>query len=251
MQILNKMTNNGFTLIEIMIAMALSGIVSAMIYKTYISQQKTYIAQKQIANIQQNLRSCTYLLEEEIKRTGFNPRGCANPSILIADKSQFQFQADINENGNDFTKNPIPPNPAASGIDPNEQIRYSLNNDKDKNGIADKFPCALGRSTWNGGLMPMADNIEVLNFVYLDENGGVLEPLPLNPTLLSKIKSVEITIIARSQLPDRRHIDTGLTDPDGGERKGYFNLQGDLILNQPDDNYYRRCVSKIIRFRNI
>lgn len=246
-----QMTNDGFTLVEIMIALAVSCIVSGAIYSFYSSQQKTYRTQQQIANMQQNLRSCTYLLEKEIKLAGYDPRGCANPSILIAGKGQFSFQADINGNCNDFTLTPRPSNPAKPRIDSNEQVRYGLNNDKDKNGVADKFPCALGRATWASGLMPMADNIEVLNFVYLDANGIVLAPLPLDQAALLKIRTVEVTLISRSQSPDRNHVDGGLQDPLGGKRKGYFNLRGDLIRHAPYDNYYRRSVSKIIRLRNI
>ena len=52
----------GFTLLELLIAMALSIIIMAAIYSTYYSQQKSYLVQEQVAAMQQNLRAATFYL---------------------------------------------------------------------------------------------------------------------------------------------------------------------------------------------
>ena len=114
--------------------------------------------------------------------------------------------------------------------DANEQIIYSL----DINGAGDQF---LARDT-GGGSQPVADFIEALNFVYLDNAG--------NPTTQpSQVKSVQVTIVARSgrQVPVLfiKHTDS----------RTYFNQQGQIILPAQGDNFRRIAVTADIKCRNL
>jgi type IV pilus assembly protein PilW len=230
----------GFTLIEVMIVILIVTLVSGAIYSFFSMQTKTHFAQKEIAEIQQNLRTCAYLLEEEIKMAGFDPRGSAHPKILIADRNEFKFQADLNENGHPFN-NPLDSYSAKSNDDENEEVAYRLSNDENGDGIADNFPCQLGRSSWAEPTQPMADNIQVLNFAYFDTIGNLLGNLPLTDDDRANIKTVKIMIVARSEHPDNAHVDY----------KSYFNLNGDIVLNAPNDHYHRRFIVKEICLRNL
>ena len=64
---------NGFSLIEIMVAMAISSIVITAMYEIFYSQQRSYINQDQVAEMQQNLRAGSYLMTKEIRSAGFDP----------------------------------------------------------------------------------------------------------------------------------------------------------------------------------
>ena len=77
----NKRTDSGFTLIEILVALALTGIVLGAIYAAYQSQHKTYITQESVAEMQQNLRAAMYLMVREIRMAGYDPRGTAGAGI--------------------------------------------------------------------------------------------------------------------------------------------------------------------------
>ena len=220
--------NKGFTLVEILIAIAIAGVVMAGIYSAYSSQQRSYIVQEQVAGMQQNLRAAMDLMEREIRMAGYDPTGGAGAKIITADIAELQFRIDVNGDG-DFTKPGSPP-----GNDTNEQIRYALKLDADRDGIADGSPCGLGRATWGSGLMPVAENIDALNFVYLDKDG--------NPTTtLEEIRSVQIALVARTGRGDPRYKDTAI----------YRNQQGAVVLPQQNDNFRRKLLTAQVNCRNL
>ena len=100
--------NKGFTLVEILVAIAIAGVVMAGIYSAYSSQQRSYIVQEQVAGMQQNLRASMDLMEREIRMAGYDPTGCAGAKIITADIAELQFRIDVNGDG-DFTKPGSPP----------------------------------------------------------------------------------------------------------------------------------------------
>ncbi len=62
---------HGFTLTEIMVALAVAGILLASIYNLYISQSKTYTVQEEISDMQQNARVAMDILSRHIRMAGF------------------------------------------------------------------------------------------------------------------------------------------------------------------------------------
>jgi len=64
-------TDQGFTLVELMIAMAISLVVMGAIFLTFKSQQDSYIIQAQITATQQNLRAAMYILTRDIQMAGY------------------------------------------------------------------------------------------------------------------------------------------------------------------------------------
>jgi len=71
LDILNN--KKAFTLIELLLALAISGVVMAGVYSAYYSQQKSYITQEQVAAMQQNLRAAMYIIQREIRMAGCDP----------------------------------------------------------------------------------------------------------------------------------------------------------------------------------
>ena len=61
----------GLTLIELLIALTISAILIAAIYRTFIGQQKTYTVQEQVADMQQNVRVAINRMMREIRMAGF------------------------------------------------------------------------------------------------------------------------------------------------------------------------------------
>ena len=213
----------GFTLTELLVAMGLSAVVMASVGAIYYQQQKSFLAQEQIASAQQNVRTSMYFMEREIRSAGYDPTQKANTSIQVANSNSITFQADINGN---------------ETIDGDETITYSL---YDSGGDGDTD---LGRNT-GGGNQPLAENIDVLNFVYLD---GASPPNVLDDdgfgnvtTNINQIRSIQVTVVAR----------TGREDPGYTDTRIYTNLQGQTVLGVQNDNFRRRTLSTIIACRNL
>ena len=229
-QILKRLNKQGFTLVELLVAMGISGVVMAGIYTVYSSQQKSYAAQEQMAAIQQNLRTAIYFMEREIRMAGYDPTRDADAAITTANVAELEFSKDENGDG-DFT-------------DTNEQIRYALTDDADEDGIADGSPCHLGRETGGaGGLQMIAENIDAVNFVYLDEGGNVLDDDGSGNVVASipDITSIQITIVARADRENPGYTDTN----------AYFN-QADLeILPAQNDGFRRKRLTTEVKCRNL
>jgi len=73
----------GLTLIELLIAMTISAILIAAIYRTFIRQQKTYTVQEQVVDMQQNVRVAINRMMREIRMAGFGNVSSVLPIISI------------------------------------------------------------------------------------------------------------------------------------------------------------------------
>jgi type IV pilus assembly protein PilW len=163
----------GFTIVELLLALLIAATVMAAIFMVYRSQQKSYITQEQVAAMHQNVRAAMYYMEREIRMAGCDPTGIAGAGIVIANANLIRFTEDIRGK---YGTNP----PDGDTGDPNEDITYTL---ADANGDGDTD---LVRNT-GGGNMLVAENISSLSFQYLDEDGNTTGTL-------SAIRFVQITL---------------------------------------------------------
>jgi type IV pilus assembly protein PilW len=232
LDILNN--KKAFTLIELLVALAISGVVMAGIYSAYYSQQKSYIAQEQVAAMQQNLRAAMYIMQREIRMAGCDPTGSAGAGIQTANTNSIAFTSDFTggesdgkDNDNNGSVDEANEKRFSDGFcdDTNENVTYSLYT---TDGIQ-----KLGRDT-GGGNQPVAENIDALDFVYLDSNGA--------PTAtISNIRSVQITMVAR----------TGRGDPGYTNNTSYQNQQGTTVYIALNDNFRRKLLTAEVKCRNL
>jgi type IV pilus assembly protein PilW len=205
----------GFTLVELMIAMVISAIVMAAIYSVYYTQQKSYLAQEQVAAMQQNLRAGMSIMTRDIRMAGYDPNGTYNAGMTTGASNLISFTRE-----------------ADSGTTV-ETIQYEIY-DSLGDGIND-----LGRRL-NGNLDPIAEHIDALDLVYLDGNGGILST-PLSGGDLSLVRSVQVTMVARA----------GRGDPGFVNNDDYRNQQGTTVFTAPGDNIRRKVLSRQIKCRNL
>jgi prepilin-type N-terminal cleavage/methylation domain-containing protein len=81
-------TRRGFTLVELVVGIVLLGIVSAGIYKVLITNQRTYTAQTQRIDLQQNIRAGATILPAE-----FRELNAAAGDIQVFTPTEIKFRA--------------------------------------------------------------------------------------------------------------------------------------------------------------
>jgi type IV pilus assembly protein PilW len=72
MEIKIKFDKKGITLIELLVALVIGGIIIAGIYRVFVSQSKAYVVQDQVAETQQNIRSAMEILLRDLRMAGFD-----------------------------------------------------------------------------------------------------------------------------------------------------------------------------------
>jgi len=218
-----RISNHGFTVTELLVAVAISSIAATGIYSTFYSQQKSYVTQDQIAFMQQNLRGGMDLMEREIRMAGFDPAGGAKAGIVTAQANSIRITKDTTDNAGTG---------GADGDvgDAEEDITYALF-DADGDGVND----LVRYDAKNPGNQMVAEDIDALNFVYLDKDG--------NPTAkLSDIRSVQISLVARAHRMDPGYTNSTI----------YKNERGDTILAPPPGDHYRRSILRTeVKCRNL
>lgn len=63
--------HKGFSLVELLVALAMSGIVSLALYTSFTSQSRSYVKQEQIVEMQQNVRAAMDIMVRDIRMAGF------------------------------------------------------------------------------------------------------------------------------------------------------------------------------------
>jgi len=64
-------SRNGFTLVEILVTIPLALLIMAGIYRTFKTQQDSYLIQDQVTVMQQNLRGAMYLITRDLLMAGY------------------------------------------------------------------------------------------------------------------------------------------------------------------------------------
>jgi len=224
----------GITLIEIMIAIAISGMVLGSVFMVYSNQQKTYVSSDHIAEIQQNLRAAVLIMASEIREAGCDPTQKANAGIVSATSVRLHFTRDI-------AGHPLKPDTMADGDldDSNEDITFgfSSSNDANADGIADAGAANLGRDT-GGGFQAIAEHIQAIEFRYILESGAVVSTP--SSSQLNQIRAIQVSLLARASFPDTNFEST----------KSYTSVSG-AVWGPYNDSYKRRFASITIQCRNL
>jgi type IV pilus assembly protein PilW len=217
--------NQGFTIVELLVAMVVALLALGAIYSTFLNQHKSYVVQEETAAMNQNLRIALFYMQREIRMAGCDPTGNANARIITADATSINFTEDVR---GDLDES----DPDGDTEDANEDITYCL---KANN---------LVKNTGGGNQM-VVRNIDALDFVYLD---GSSPPNVLNPEgssvpdeSLGQIRSVEVTMVART---DRVTLASQ-------NKNAYFNQRGWKVLGPQNDNFSRRRLTVWIKCRNL
>lgn len=174
----------GFTLVEMLIAMTVSGVLFAGIAQVLINQRDGYVTRHQVVAMHQQSRDAMGFMARELTMAGYDPTGCTCVGIVVATANTLQVTQDLNGDGD--------------AGDANENITYVLYDD---GGDGDQD---LGRDTDGpGGVAPMlvAENVETLTFAYTLADGTTTAA----PADLTQVRTIDMTLIARTAQPDAQY----------------------------------------------
>lgn len=85
---------NGLTLVELLIAIAVFSIVSVMIMAIFFSFQRGYTVQQVTTDVVQKARGALIFMSADIKMAGLDPKETKNFSIVTAESNLFTFEFD-------------------------------------------------------------------------------------------------------------------------------------------------------------
>ena len=176
--------NEGVTLIELLVALALSGILMAALYRVFIGGQRIYTVQEQVVDMQQNARAAIDRMTREIRMSGYRKDILDSQGNVGGFTQVITPGNNVNNIGNNDDRITI--------IIADKAITYRLqwNN-------TDLETPVLVRDE-NGASEVLADNIETLQFTYTLRSGTVMDS-PTNP---DDIRMVKVSFTARTKSAD-------------------------------------------------
>ena len=210
----------GFTLVELLIAIAISGLIMSALFAFFWTQENTANTQQGIALMQGDLGGAAQMLSQDIRMARLNPLEneqlshancgqnfkasfqsgvnfnngtCSIPTAVSTDATNLAFVSDRDVDGK------------ISGTDtPLEQIAYRFQpaGAGALSGRLERYNPSSGIDTWPD----VMQNIDGLEFLYqLDNNVFTCKPTAAQ---LNAIQAVWVTILARGELAQKRYRNT-------------------------------------------
>jgi len=158
----------GFTVTELVLALAIMMMVMASMVSLLIGLNRAYTAQNVAAGVQQVTRTGINILTRSVRMAGFNPLKINQIGMLEASVNKIRFQRDTNGSGTIETGQ-------------NEDVAYLLNDNHQL--IRQKD----GNSRSNKSLV---DHVNDLTFKYFDRDDE-------ETSILDDIHTVEISLTVR------------------------------------------------------
>ncbi len=159
-----KLTDNGFSLIELLIAMAIIGLVIGVFHQSTRTRRKAYVTQNQVCAMQQNLRAAMVHMVRDIKMAGFDPLGSDN--FGITDIGLKDLDDNPSPDGNSSLEFTIDRDQNGVLGGGNETIYYCIYDSPTASSTGTDFARRIGA----GGRQPFAENIEALGLAYAYDN---------------------------------------------------------------------------------
>ena len=188
----------GFTLIEVLVSLAILGFVLAGAMTLFSKTTNHNTSQEMLVTVSRDLRAAKLLLVDEIRSAACNPHNKTFVGFLDdgddrmdTDANSIRFTRDIDNKDSDELYEPDGAVDAS-----NEDIAYYR---KDSAGAilnpGNNTPGTLVRVTQGGVPQPVADNITDLQFQYYDSSNTLIDPATMSSdVVLGRIRTVEVLL---------------------------------------------------------
>ena len=153
-----KSDKKGFTLIELMIAIAIFGILSVAVIRVYTGFTRAYTTQEVAAGVQQSLRAAIDIMVHDIWLAGLdtNPSDSVAFGITDATSNRIRFTSDRD---------------GSMTLDASqfEEITYEW--------TGNTLNQILYETIGGANTQPLVENVTALTFTYLDEDNNITATL--------------------------------------------------------------------------
>ena len=192
----NQFEQSGTTLVETLVALAISSLVAGAIYALFQTHHRIAIRQSQSALMEQELLSAITLISEELRMSGFSVQGASGsgfshrPGAGAPDFGRTTTEASVYCT-RDLNKDGIVNESGSGSLGEHSGFRLNVAND----GSAKEIPYNVLRKYDTGAVhwQPVSTNIGELRFTYLNAKGDII----LDPqTKAHKIRGVRLEITA-------------------------------------------------------
>jgi prepilin-type N-terminal cleavage/methylation domain-containing protein len=224
---------DGFTLVELMVAMSIFLLILVGVFQIFDPSSRAYSTSERKLGVQQNARVAMDVMSRQIRMAGYFPEnvdvGTANDLV-----APVTLQAGTNAAlvvGGDLDASCADPLTTTCAAGSSRAFTFCL----DTNGLR-RIPAALGVGLCTGGDL-LAESVTALSFAYFDVNGlPVPNPPPAgayqldgeglggalnfaNTTQRASVRRVVITVTARETVP--------------GQPAQTYTLTSDVRLRNP------------------
>ncbi len=229
----------GFTLVELMASMLITGIIAIGIFSAYKAQQTSYILQEQVAEMQQRIRAGINMMTMELREAGYDPDITGIPGITAADAASMTFTLVADDDGDD--------NDGDSETDEPGELKTITYNFADLTNPADPttaVPNGLRRKVDSDQPKDLIEHVDMVEFLFLDEEGNALS-IPTSPSAyttaqLKTIRSVTLSVLVRATNPDPKIV-----------QNRTYTLASGTQTPAYTDNFRRRLLITTVQFRNL
>ncbi len=206
-----KVSQQGFTLVELLIAMVILGVVLTGVVRMFSNTSRYNSSQEMLVDLTQDLRAVKQLMTQELREAGCNPETQGSYGFQLnasdsydTDSNSIHFTRDIGDGIGSI------PEPDGDADDPNEDISYHRTNDNCS--VVAGAVMAAGnnnkgclRRRDHSGVVdePVMPNVTEFQLRYFDENDTDITAGLISKGDLEKIRTVSVLIRAEVEYPDR------------------------------------------------
>jgi type IV pilus assembly protein PilW len=269
----------GFTLIETMVTLAVSGVVLSGIMAVFLAQQKSTIVQTNVSDMQQTLRAAMDFISRDIRMAGYDPAESRN--FGFEDVSFKDYDGNNDSSGYGYLQLSWDEDEDGT-LDSNEVISYSLSNDSDVSpgavALMRKLESQVSRQPlagyvvamgvafavdadedgeWDrdssGNIMWVVDSGNDGDWDNLDVDGdGNISVSDLGTGTSGKISGTDTGLVVSTEKIRAVRIwllaRSKASDPSYLDNKSYV-VGRDVI--RPDDHYRHRLLDRVVLCRNM
>jgi type IV pilus assembly protein PilW len=182
---MKRLNRKGVTLIELLVALVICGMVAAGIYQVFIGQSKAYTVQDQVTEVQQSVRSAMEILLRDLRMAGY-------------DSDNLLSTITINNPIANFGDNSISMNYEYYDRTLAQYQKHTVVYWRDGGSSS-----LIRQLTVNDVATPqetLLENVENLNFTYgvdVNEDGALDNWVPAGSIGISKVIAVRVALTAR------------------------------------------------------